>query len=452
MIAVGTESRTLVAKFDGDARGLEAATLKAERQLARFKASADRAAGGGKGGKSGLSGMGSASESLSGSLGKLAVKGGLVVGSIIGIGAVAATAAEGLFSMGQDALNLGLQTAKARIVFDKEFPKIEAWAKKGANAMGLTTTEAEGLAAGIADFLVPMGATRKKAADMSMSFGDLAGKLSLWSMGTMSSTDVMNVFQGALAGEYDSLQRLGININAAKVDQEALSIAHARGSKKVSDLDRAQAILNITTANSKDASKIAESAEGKKAKAFEATKAKVREQWQEIEKKLLPIFETLMDTISKPGGAIDQLKNFAGYLASPDGQKAIQQWATIIGHLADMLNGMATAALAVIEAINKPVNGYPVGGGRGGTLPQRPAVRAPGSGAASRASGNFSGLGGWDAAFAMGGGGSTQAARQPIVNVDSRVYLDGQVISAIARTSVSDSASRSAWRARNGRR
>ena len=55
-------------------------------------------------------------------------------------------------------------------------------------------------------------------------------------------------------------------------------------------------------------------------------------------------------------------------------------------------------------------------------------------------------------ATAPGQNARTQPAAQPQVSIDSRVFLDGAPFYALVSNTVQDSASRSAWRARTGRR
>lgn len=58
----------------------------------------------------------------------------------------------------------------------------------------------------------------------------------------------------------------------------------------------------------------------------------------------------------------------------------------------------------------------------------------------------------WAPTFAAAPGAGSIRVDAPNVTVDSRVFLDGQVIAAQTRSIVNDSASRQAWRARVGRR
>lgn len=473
------------------------ATKSTERNLERLEKKAEevsRKTGKIGKGSAGLDKLSKSSSTLSDRLGSLAVKGGLVVGSIIGIGAVAVSAAEGITHLMESTLQLGLRGAKASIVFGKQFTKIDEWARKNAESMGLTRLELIGLTSNIQDFLVPMGATRKQAADMSVKFANLSKNLSLWSEGTMSAADITDVFRSALAGEYDSLQNLGININAAKVQTEALSIAKKRGAKAATDLDMAQALLNISTKSSTDSTKLANTEQGRAYLAWLKTKGAVKQVWEEMKLKLAPAVNTIVESVSKnlkpklvdlsnwlssPAGkgaiekfgnavakipefladAVTKAQAFITWLKSPDGQRKMKQLTDDLHTLADAARDVASAYGEVKRAFDRTpdapnvVPGTRPIGGRGVNPSNNGVRRGSGSARNGRQGADLSSAMNWQPGFAaFAAAPSAVSVSSGPVSVDSRVFLDGRVISATARTIVNDSASRQAWRARVGRR
>lgn len=156
--------------------------------------------------------------------------------AVAGAGLVAGIAPVGveLYKLGAD---LEQMDAKAKTVFGDQKGLVDAWAKSNANAMGLTRREATGLATNMADLLVPMGMTREQAAKMSTEVIGLSGALSAWSGGQKSASEVAEILQGAMLGEYDALKSLGIGLGAADVEARLA----ANGQDKLTGAARQQA-------------------------------------------------------------------------------------------------------------------------------------------------------------------------------------------------------------------
>lgn len=146
-------------------------------------------------------------------------------GGIVKLGAVAAVGIAGL-AVGAGAVGaafLGTASkieqmgAKAKTVFGASLSTVRKWADANATAMGLTSSEATGLAANFGDLLVPMGFTRDQAAKMATEVVGLSGALSQWSGGTVTSAEASDILAKAMLGERDALKGLGISITEADV-------------------------------------------------------------------------------------------------------------------------------------------------------------------------------------------------------------------------------------------
>lgn len=215
------DSRTFKFKFTGDVKGLKGATGEAAKDLDGFDS-------------------------------KIAKNAKRIAGAM-----AAAFAVEKIWDWGNALLKVGetadLMAAKSAVVFGDQLDSVTKWADESAGAMGLTSTELTGLAANMADLLIPMGATRDEASDMSTDMNDLAGALSMWSGGTRSAAEVSEILSKALLGERDALTSLGIKINQAEVDQRALAVAQADGREEVTQLDKALATQALILEKSADA-------------------------------------------------------------------------------------------------------------------------------------------------------------------------------------------------------
>jgi hypothetical protein len=157
----------------------------------------------------------------------------------VGIGLGVAAAGAGVFGkqMLDTAARLEAVGNKARVVFGSELPTVTKWAETSASKMGLTRSEATGLAAGFADLLVPMGFARDRATEMSTKTIGLAGALSQWSGGQTSAAEAADILSAAMLGETDGLKGLGIAISAADITARLA----AKGQDKLTGAALAQA-------------------------------------------------------------------------------------------------------------------------------------------------------------------------------------------------------------------
>ncbi|HEY5986053.1 MAG TPA: hypothetical protein VIV12_06650, partial [Streptosporangiaceae bacterium] len=143
--------------------------------------------------------------------GKIRSSFGLAKAGIAGF--VGGAVVSGVVGLGSKVLDLGVKVEamgnKAKVVFGGSLPVVQRWADVASVKMGLTSKEAQGLAAGIGDLLTPLGFAQKQAATMSTKVADLAGAFSQWSNGTKSTADATDALTGALTGEFDSLKEYG---------------------------------------------------------------------------------------------------------------------------------------------------------------------------------------------------------------------------------------------------
>lgn len=107
---------------------------------------------------------------------------------------------------------------KTDTVFGDSAEVVKRWADETNEAFGASETKVAGIAAGIGDLLVPIGATRKEAAEMSMKVVELAPALAAWSAGQYDASQVADILRDGILGETDALKSLGIDLNAAMVE------------------------------------------------------------------------------------------------------------------------------------------------------------------------------------------------------------------------------------------
>lgn len=161
-----------------------------------------------------------------------------IAGLAIGATGLAAVAGPKLLDMGVKIEAMG---NKARTVFGGSLPIVQKWADVASVKMGLTSKEAQGMAASLGDLLTPMGFTQKQAAQMSTKISDLSGAFAQWSNGTLSTSDASNMLSDALTGEYDSLKSVGVQLDADTVK----ALLHKAGKDKLTGAALKQATAEV---------------------------------------------------------------------------------------------------------------------------------------------------------------------------------------------------------------
>jgi hypothetical protein len=225
---------------------MEGFQAKAQQQLRQSIAPGAKAAGAAAGTEaaSGFTssvgkGLGKAQGKFKGFLSKI---GGGAAGALAGFVAVGAIkdAIGGAVSAASD-LNETLN--KSQAIFGKQQASMLAWADTASTSVGLSKGAALDAAAGFGDMFTQIGFTGKAAAGMSRDTVQLAADLGSFS--NLETADVVDRLSGAFRGEYDSLQLVIPNINAARVEQVALATTGKKTAKELTAQEKAAAVLAI---------------------------------------------------------------------------------------------------------------------------------------------------------------------------------------------------------------
>lgn len=165
--------------------------------------------------------------------------------SLAGIAAVAAGASIGKFFTGSIAQSSKLsETVNASsVIFGKNAKSMEKWAAGAATSAGLSKQAALEAATGFGDMFSQIGFGQSQAAAMSKDVVQLAADLG--SFKNLPTADVSDMISAALRGEYDSLQRVIPNINAARVEHEALAATGKTSVAALTAQEKAAATLAI---------------------------------------------------------------------------------------------------------------------------------------------------------------------------------------------------------------
>lgn len=151
----------------------------------------------------------------------------------------------GLVKSGQAAANLEETVNKSNVLFGSASGQMQDWAAGAAQNLGLSKQAALDAASGFGDMFQQLGWAQDEAAGMSQSVVKLAADLG--SFNNLPTAEVSEMISAGFRGEYDSLQRLIPNINAARVEKEALAMTGKSAAASLTAQEKAAATLAIIT-------------------------------------------------------------------------------------------------------------------------------------------------------------------------------------------------------------
>jgi hypothetical protein len=161
--------------------------------------------------------------------------------------AAGALAAAGIGSMFKDAItgasDLSETINKSNVIFGANAGKVRDWSKNAARSFGLSQEAALNAASGFGNMLQQLGFTGEAALEASTGTVKLAADLG--SFNNLDTGDVLDRIGAAMRGEYDSLQLLIPNINAARVESEALAMTGKTVASELTAQEKAAATLAI---------------------------------------------------------------------------------------------------------------------------------------------------------------------------------------------------------------
>ena len=288
-------ARRIIVQFIGDASSLKGATAQAE---------------------AGLGG-------LSTKLRKI----GAVAGVALAAGGIA------VVKFGSDSVraasDMNETLSKSQVIFGRNASAMEKWAGSAARSAGLSKQAALESAASFGDMFSQLGFAGKQAAGMSKDVVQLSADLG--SFNNLPTAEVTDMMSAAFRGEYDSLQRVIPNINAARVEHEALAATGKATAKELTAQEKAAATLAIVQRDgARAAGDFARTSSGAAnqqkifAAQLENVKIKVGKYLLPAVTKLitwvndrgLPAFDRLISKLASLGPAVDRVRGVISRLMS----------------------------------------------------------------------------------------------------------------------------------------
>lgn len=163
------------------------------------------------------------------------------VGAGVAAGLAGAAIATGAFlaSTIGPASDLNETVSKVGVVFGESAKEVLAFGKTAANALGMSENAALSAAGTYGNLFRAMGMTETTSAGMSTELVKLAGDLA--SFNNMDPTEVLDKLRAGLSGETEPLRSLGVNLNQALIEQQALSSGIWDGVAPINAAQKAQA-------------------------------------------------------------------------------------------------------------------------------------------------------------------------------------------------------------------
>lgn len=150
-------------------------------------------------------------------------------------------------SFGKDLINLASDAEEAASKFEFVFSgaadsvgrRLDLFSQQA----GRSRFELREMAGDIGALVRPMGLTEEAAGDMSVQVAKLATDLASF----FNSTDqeALTALRAGLVGESEPLRRYGVQLSAARIEQEAFNAGLAKTKAEVTGAAKAQAIMNI---------------------------------------------------------------------------------------------------------------------------------------------------------------------------------------------------------------
>jgi hypothetical protein len=211
---------------------------------------------------------------------------------------------------GKHLLNLAANVVETASKFDAVFgPAADALVKRldrFRRIAGLTSNELKGLAAHIGSIVKGLGFSTDAAASMSEQVLKLAGDLG--SFNNMETAEVAEAVASALVGETERMKRLGIVIRQTDIINRALADSGKRTAAELTNQERATAALTLVTEKAGQMGALGdlERTSNSLANRMRQLSARMREIKEILAVSLLPVFESLFDTIIANQDLIDQ--------------------------------------------------------------------------------------------------------------------------------------------------
>lgn len=224
-------------------------------------------------------------------------------------------------------------------VFETTGTEVESFAENFAEEIGRSELAIENMAANFGSILNPMVENEEQSAELSQEFTKLTQDLA--SFENRDPAKVQRDLTSALSGQSETVRKYGVDLSAARVDQELLNMGIKGGREEATRAQEAQARLNAIINDTQSAQGNAAETSDSFANQQRALRGSIRDLRVEFGEQLLPIAKEVIDIFS---GLTER------FTALPD---RTQKTIAVVGTLAAALG----PALAIIGQMSIGIGG-----------------------------------------------------------------------------------------------
>lgn len=160
------------------------------------------------------------------------------------VGVFAANIVKDFFSSANDsASDLQETTGKFKTVFGDQIDVAKELERELVNSFATSTEEARRFLGEMQDLLVPMGVAPGLAANLSGEVVKLSADLG--SFNNLPTGDVMRDIQSALVGNFETMKKYGVVLNATVVETKAMELGLKNAKGEIGAAEKAQAALKL---------------------------------------------------------------------------------------------------------------------------------------------------------------------------------------------------------------
>lgn len=196
-------------------------------------------------------------------------------------------------------------SSKFNVVFKGQTAVAEKWSKALVDSYAMSTREAKQYLSSVQDLLKPMGMEAEAAGRLSNEIVKLSADLG--SFNNLPTAQVMADIQSALVGNYETMKKYGVVLNATVVQEEALAMGLAKTKDELTAAHRAQAAYKLMVEGSQDAIGDMARTSGSYANQLKQLKASVEDLAAAIGENLLPAATAIISVFNKWAKALEKI-------------------------------------------------------------------------------------------------------------------------------------------------
>ena len=166
-----------------------------------------------------------------------------VIGAVVSFGREIVTAAS----------DASESLSKLRVVFGDQSKALEVFSADSAKAFGLSTRVTNEYLGTFGNLLTSMGLSQGASAGMSTNIVQLAADLASFNNLAGGVPEALEKIRAGLIGEAEPLRALGVNLNEASIQQEAMRLGILKTGETLSAGNKAQAAYSLILQQTKNA-------------------------------------------------------------------------------------------------------------------------------------------------------------------------------------------------------